>query len=121
MTETTNRIKVTSTGVTHQVELDGTDVSGLVCAAHIDVAAGEIPTVVLELAGHKAPSTLLDGVARVYVQVDDPGPAAAKFLAAIDPELLEQAALNRIDLDPGPHGLTRAMLTQLTEWADGRS
>ncbi|WP_436957987.1 hypothetical protein [Streptomyces sp. SudanB182_2057] len=49
----------------------------------------------------------------------DPGPAAAVFLDAIDPEALERAALARPDLGTEPYSLTKAMLTQLVEWARG--
>ncbi|MFF7092846.1 hypothetical protein ACFY9A_10675 [Streptomyces rubradiris] len=49
----------------------------------------------------------------------DPGPAAAVFLDAIDPEALERAALARPDLGTEPYSLTKAMRTQLVEWARG--
>ncbi|MFF4345598.1 hypothetical protein ACFY00_37540 [Kitasatospora sp. NPDC001540] len=53
-----------------------------------------------------------DGAARVLVgEAPDPGPAASQFLAV----------LNRHDhLDGGPNEFTRALLTQLAEWALGK-
>ena len=79
------------------------------------------PELVLMLGARAACQAQYEGMARVVVgEEPDPGPAAARFLAAMDPEILEQAALNRPDLESGPHGLTKAMLRQLTEWASGR-
>ncbi|MEV7941773.1 hypothetical protein AB0O82_37335 [Kitasatospora sp. NPDC088264] len=72
-----------------------------------------------------------EGAARVVVGEDpdpdpDPGPAAVAFLAALDPietvetAETERALLARHDLlDGGAHEFTRALLTQLGEWAPG--
>lgn len=79
---------------------------------------GGIPLVVLHT---RHPEGLaFDGLARVAVGVTDtPGDIAAAFLAQIDPEALENAALNRDDLGNSQYDLTRAMLRQLTDWARG--
>lgn len=105
-----------------EVLLDGQDVTKHVSGVRIDaVAPDPVAYVVLELNPH-AEGVLFDGLARVAVgETPDPGPAAAVFLSAIDPEQLERAALQRLDIDQGEGGLTGAMLRQLTEWASGRS
>lgn len=57
-------------------------------------------------AGDKS-ETAFEGLARVAVaDGSDSGPAAAVFLAAIDAEELEHAALARPDLGTGPRSLT---------------
>lgn len=61
-----------------------------------------------------------DGLARVAVGVTrTPGEIVAAFLAEIDPELLDQQALNRSDYGGGPGATARAMLQTLTDWAKG--
>lgn len=99
--------------------LDGEDIRDNVTAVHVDVTPPlHIPEVTLVLRRRGDRPVVFDGLATVQIgEPVDPGPAAAAFLAAIDAETLEQAALNRLDLDPGEHGLTKAMLAQLSEWA----
>ncbi|CAM5491251.1 MULTISPECIES: hypothetical protein [Streptomyces] len=64
---------------------------------------------------------IFDGLARVAVAApQEPGEDVARFLNAIDPAALENAALNREDLGAGQYDLTRAMLAQLADWAQGR-
>uniref|UniRef100_UPI0005186049 hypothetical protein n=1 Tax=Streptomyces capuensis TaxID=1464056 RepID=UPI0005186049 len=59
--------------------------------------------------------------ARVAVAApQEPGEAIAQFLASIEPSALENAALNRDDLENVKYDLTRAMLAQLGDWARGR-
>jgi hypothetical protein len=100
------------------VSVDGHDLSSMVKAVHLSTAVNDLTEVVLEIT--PAHGALFDGYARVMVgEAPEPGPAAAAFLAAIDPKLLEQAALNRPDLDNDEHGLTKAMLRQLIDWANG--
>lgn len=62
-----------------------------------------------------------EGVAVVEINAysDDPGPAAAAFLGAMDAKILEQKALNRLDLGSGPNATTEAILRTLIEWANG--
>lgn len=64
---------------------------------------------------------VFDGLARVAVAApQEPGEAIAQFLASIEPSALENAALNRDDLENVKYDLTRAMLAQLIDWALGR-
>ncbi|MER6844850.1 hypothetical protein [Streptomyces platensis] len=66
--------------------------------------------------------TLFDAFAQVVVAADAPPAETIKaFLRAINPIELEQAALDRDDLGDERYDLTRAMLAQLTAWADERS
>lgn len=108
------------------VELDGRDISKHVYGVHIHAEAGrDLPQVVIELAGNATVETAFEGLAEVAVinpdpEPLDPGPAAAVFLAAMDPEELERAAMNRIDLTNDRAGGTAAILRQLIEWANGR-
>jgi hypothetical protein len=101
--------------------VDGTDLSNQIVGATLDLRPREPAVLVLELSGPSViTDTLFEGHARVMVgEAPLPGPAAAEFLAAIDPETLDKAALNRLDLTSEPHGLTAAMLRQLVEWANG--
>lgn len=104
-----------------EVFLDGQDITSKLRGVHMKVGFDE-PAEAMLVLNHRALPSDFDGLARVAIGVEpDPGPAAAKFIAAIDAEMLEQAALNRLDLDPGPQGLTKAMLAQLQEWASGRA
>jgi hypothetical protein len=103
-----------------EVSLDGVRIERLISGFSIDFAAGApFADVVLQVHPRHTRSPEFDGVASVAVAVDDPGPAAAAFLSAIDPEELSKAALQRLDLTNDAHGLTAAMLRQLTEWANG--
>lgn len=110
---------ITARGSRADIEVDGQRVDARAVAAYnISQLPGEQAHVVLHLADRD--DVRFVGLARVSVaDVPDPGPAAAAFLAAIDPGELERAALARPDLGSGPQSLTRAMLTQLREWACG--
>lgn len=102
------------------ITLDGTPLpAGTVTGYTLqhDIVTG-IPLVVLHT--RHPDGAAFEGLARVAVGVTDtPGDIAAAFLAQIDPDALENAALNRDDLGPGQYDLTRAMLRQLTDWARG--
>ena len=80
-----------------------------------------LPTLVLHT--RQPDSVHWEGLARVAVadSEQDPGEAIAAYLANIDPAALHRAALNRDDLEGTPHELTRAMLQQLVDWAQGRT
>jgi hypothetical protein len=99
------------------VEIDGTRIDpSAVKAYSVSHFAGERPEVLLHVADRG--DTKWSGMARVAVaDLPDPGPAAAVFLDAIDPEALERAALARSALGTEPYSLTKAMLTQLGECA----
>ncbi|MFD7615765.1 hypothetical protein [Streptomyces sp. NPDC059802] len=85
-----------------------------------DVAAA-LPTLVLHT--RQPDHVLWRGLARVAIAApeQDDGQIVAAFLANIDPARLEAAALERDDLDGSRHELTRAMLAQLVDWAQGRT
>ncbi|MGW3193172.1 hypothetical protein ACWDBD_00970 [Streptomyces sp. NPDC001118] len=113
------RVAITARGERADIEIDGTRIDpSAVRAYSVSHFAGERPEVVLHVADRG--DTQWSGLARVAVaDLPDPGPAAAVFLEAIDPETLERAALARPDLGSEPYSLTKAMLTQLGEWARG--
>lgn len=106
------------------ITIDGQDVKNDVAGIVIEMDPKHTPRVTLTVPADRVQATHFEGLAvteLMTVAQPDPGPAAAAFLAAIDAETLEKAAMNRLDLLNGPHELTKAMLRQLTEWADGRS
>lgn len=83
-----------------------------------DIAGGLLPLVVLHT--RQPDDVAFEGLARVAVGVTDtPSGIVAAFLAQVDPEDLENAALNRDDLGNSQYDLTRAMLRQLADWARG--
>lgn len=114
-----HHVQITAHGGRADVEIDGKQVDPSAFKAYsITHLAGEQPEVLLHVADRN--DTQWSGTARVAVaDLPDPGPAAAVFLDAIDPEALERAALARPDLGTEPCSLTKAMLTQLGEWARG--
>lgn len=114
-----HRVRITAKGPQATIEIDGKPVDPRAVKAHsVTHLAGERPEVLLHVADRG--DTQWSGMARVAVaDIPDPGPAAAVFLEAIDPEALERAALARPDLGAEPNSLTKAMLTQLGEWARG--
>lgn len=119
-------VQVASGGVGARVRIDGLEVSAAVRSVVVQAAIGEITTAVVELfAGADTGSpevALFDGLARVVVgEPPEMGPDVARFLGEIDAGELERAALNRPEVNDGTHGLTKAMLAQLVEWANGRS
>lgn len=82
-----------------------------------DIAAS-LPLLVLHT--RQPDGTLFEGLARVAVGVTrTPGDIVTAFLAEVDPEILDQQALNRSDYGGGPGATARAMLATLTEWARG--
>lgn len=118
-TDTPRRIEITARGGGVDIEIDGARLDPSAVKAYtVSHFAGERPEVLLHVADRGEAQWA--GMARVSVaDVPDPGPAAAVFLDAIDPEALERAALARPDLGTEANSLTKAMLTQLGEWARG--
>ncbi|OKJ55940.1 hypothetical protein AMK28_13805 [Streptomyces sp. CB02115] len=110
---------ITTRGAGVDIDIDGKRIEpNAVKAYSVSHLAGEHPEVLLHVADRN--DVQWSGTARVAVtDLPDPGPAAAVFLDAIDPEALERAALARPDLGTEPGSLTKAMLTQLGEWARG--
>ncbi|WP_432012637.1 hypothetical protein [Streptomyces cucumeris] len=113
------RVDITTRGGQADIEIDGTRIDpGAIKAYSVSHYAGERPEVLLHVADRN--DAQWSGIARIAVaDLPDPGPAAGVFLDAIDPEALERAALARPDLGTEPYSLTKAMLTQLGEWARG--
>ncbi|MFJ9356990.1 hypothetical protein [Streptomyces mirabilis] len=118
-TDTTRRVEITARSGGADIDIDGVRIDpSAVKAYSVSHLAGERPEVLLHVADRG--DTQWSGMARVAVaDLPDPGPAAAVFLDAIDPEALEHATLAHPDLGTEPYSLTKAMLTQLGEWARG--
>lgn len=117
--EDLHSVKITARAPKAAIEINGRRVGpGAFNGYAISHHEGESPQVVLSAGDYT--EAAFEGLARVSVaEASDPGPAAAIFLAAIDAEELERAALARPDLGTGPQSLTQAMLLQLQEWAHG--
>ncbi|MGW5529388.1 hypothetical protein [Streptomyces xanthochromogenes] len=114
-----SQVRITADGVTAHLEIESTDVTRMVRGYALEQQVGQPPTLALWLSP-RADGTLFDGYARVGVATEPTGDTVAGFLANIDPAALERAALERDDLDGTRHELTRAMLGQLADWAQGR-
>ncbi|MFB9461815.1 hypothetical protein [Streptomyces cinereospinus] len=113
------QVRVKADGSKASIEIDGKDYSRVVSGYTIHQQAGSVADLIIQFAQGKT-SPDFDGHARVAVGIPyEPGPAAAHFLSAINPGLLEKAALARPDMDGGPHGFTKAVLAQLQQWARG--
>ncbi|MFF0409697.1 hypothetical protein ACFYUY_04590 [Kitasatospora sp. NPDC004745] len=112
-------VRIHATGLTARLEIDDHDIADQVRSYELRHTAGQLPELQLLLRPNADPEW--EGAARVGVgEAPDPGPAAAAFLAALDPGEIERAVLARHDLlDGGPHEFTRALLAQLSEWALG--
>lgn len=113
------RVEITADPWKAAVVVDGTDMTTALRGYTLSQEVGQAPTVVLyPTPEHAAAFT---GFARVQIaEPADPGPVVADFLRSINPAALDQAALQR-DLDGSPNELTRAMLEQLIDWAEGRT
>ncbi|MDY0811454.1 hypothetical protein [Kitasatospora purpeofusca] len=124
MTPTTpsepRHVRIQAAGPTARLEVDGHDIADQVASYQLQHTAGQPPELLLLLRPTADPQW--EGAARIVVGADpDPGPAAAAFLAALDPAETERAVLDRHDLqDGGPNEFVRALLLQLTEWALGK-
>lgn len=113
-------VSIVGDGLTARVLLDDVDISSHVQGYTIEQRVGQPPVVVFQ--AHPNAGAMFDGMARVAVgQQTDPGEVIAAFLGSINPAALDQAALGRDDLDGERGELTRAMLKQLIEWAQGTS
>ncbi|MFD9418757.1 hypothetical protein ACFWC9_29165 [Streptomyces goshikiensis] len=98
------------------IEVDGQDVAAAVEAYRITQTVDEGPEVTLYLsAGWE--SMGFDGLAEVMAEPADLRHVVVQFLDAVPWQKLDQAVLNRDDLDGQPGELTRGLLAQLREWA----
>ena len=113
------RYETTGPGVAH-LYLGDTDISPRVAGMHFEHVASQLPVVTLSLNSLATDEVMFDGLARVQIAEASTGTEVAEFLAEIDPDQLEKAALNRPDLGTGPNSLTAAMLTQLIDWSLGK-
>jgi hypothetical protein len=81
--------------------------------------ADALPTLILHT--RQPDDTAFEGLTRVAVGVPrTPGDLVAEFLAAVDPVLLDQQALNRADYGGGEGATARAMLATLADLARGQ-
>jgi hypothetical protein len=117
MDDAPRAVTITTDGPTAHITVDGHNLSHQVRGYTLQHEAGQHPQLVLY--AKPGADIALDGLAYIAAALDDPGPAVISYLRSIDPAALEQAALERDDLDDSRHALTRAMLTQLIEWASG--
>lgn len=102
------------------VSIDDAEVGNYVVGYTLEHdVANALPLLILQVR-HPA-GAIFDGLARIAIAVpQEPDEAIAQFLASIEPSALENAALNRDDLQNVKYDLTRAMLAQLADWALGR-
>ncbi|MFJ5294551.1 hypothetical protein [Streptomyces sp. NPDC088348] len=111
-------VRVSSGPGTTTVSVAGTDVTSLIQGYSLEHRMHQPPLLVLYASPRDG--AVFEGLAHVMVgEESDPGPLIAAFLANVDTQALEEAALNREDLGNGRYALTRAMLSQLTDWAQG--
>ncbi|MFF2411862.1 hypothetical protein [Streptomyces sp. NPDC058092] len=119
MADQPHQVRLTSNGLSGTVEVDGADISAQVQGYNLEARVGAAPLLVLYTSPHQG--VAFEGLAHVAIGTEqDPGPAVAAFLANVDPGALQQAALNRDDLDNSKHGVTAAILAQLADWAQGK-
>ncbi|MGW2883069.1 hypothetical protein ACWDBP_44300 [Streptomyces sp. NPDC001233] len=98
------------------IEIDGHDVASSVDAYRITQTVDEGPEVTLYVQqGWRGME--FDGLAEAVVEPADVRQVVIGFLNAVDWRRLDEAVLDRDDLDGKPGELTRGMLAQLREWA----
>ncbi|MFG2677050.1 hypothetical protein [Streptomyces sp. NPDC048445] len=121
MADQPHQVRLTSNGLTGTVEVDGSDISAQVQGYNLEARVGAAPLLVLYTRPGEGGVTF-EGLAHVAIGAEqDAGPSIAAFLGSIDPNTLQQAALNRDDLENSKTGVTAAILAQLAEWAQGSS
>ncbi|WP_433547170.1 hypothetical protein ACQPZG_20355 [Streptomyces sp. CA-294286] len=100
------------------IEIDGHNVASAVEAYRISQTVDEGPEVTLYVAsGWRGME--FDGLADVLVEPADVRHVVIGFLDSVDAAKLDAAVLDRDDLDGSPGELTRGLLAQLREWAEG--
>jgi hypothetical protein len=121
MADQPHQIRLTSNGLSGTVEVDGADISAQVQGYNLEARVGTAPLLVL-YASPREGGVAFEGLAHVAIGTEqDPGPSIAAFLANVDASALHQAALARDDLDGSKHEVTRAILAQLADWAQGKA
>ncbi|GGU44095.1 hypothetical protein [Streptomyces violascens] len=98
------------------IEIDGRDVASAVEAYRITQTQDEGPEVTLYVA-ESWQGVEFNGMAEVVAEPADLRHVVVNFLAAVDWQKLDEAVLDRNDLNGKPGELTRGVLAQLTEWA----
>lgn len=113
-------VRITTTGTLATVHVGDTDLSRHLRGYTLEHRADQLPLLVLY--GNARGGAVFEGLARVVVGEEpaDPAQAIVDFLSSLDPQALENAALNRDDLGGERYDLTRAMLRQITDWAQGK-
>ncbi|MEV8101070.1 hypothetical protein [Streptomyces sp. NPDC088135] len=120
MADQPRQVRLMSDGLSGTVEVDGADISAQVQGYNLEARVGAVPLLVLYASPHQG--VTFEGLAHVAIGTEqDPGPSIAAFLANVDPGALQQAALARDDLDGSKHEVTRAILAQLANWAQGKT
>jgi hypothetical protein len=120
MADQPHQVRLTSNGLSGAVEIDGADISAQVQGYNLEARVGAAPLLVL-YASPRDGGVVFEGLAHIAIGTEqDPGPTVAAFLANVDPSALQQAALARDDLDGSKHEITRAILAQLADWAQGK-
>lgn len=112
-------VRIVSAPGASTVTVAGTDVTNLLEGYTLEHRMHQPPILML----HAVPrdGITLEGLAHVVVGEErDPGPLIAAFLSNIDPQRLEEAALNRDDLGDGRYAVISAALAQLADWAQGQ-
>ncbi|WP_329126028.1 hypothetical protein [Streptomyces sp. NBC_01353] len=115
------QVHIVSEGHTARVQVDGTDLSRSLRGYTLEHRIDQPPLLVLYAAATRGPLEF-EGLAHVVVGEEQQNPAEtiADFLRSLDPQTLEQAALNRDDLGQDRYALARAMLQQAADWAQGK-
>ncbi|MFJ7990333.1 hypothetical protein [Streptomyces sp. NPDC096351] len=114
------RVQITADPWQQEILVDGADMSAGLAGYTLTQETGQPPSLVLYPS--RQHTVDFTGFARVQVaEPSDPAPVIVGFLRAINPDALDQAALDRDDLDGSPSELTKAMLAQLIDWAEGRT
>lgn len=115
-------VKVTQTSALARghcrIEVDGEDITKHVRGYQITADGDGLTTVTLDLLPRRG--VVFDGPAVVEALAERSTVDPARFLRAMSPVELERAALARVHEFDGEHALTRAMLVQLAEWAEGK-
>ncbi|MFD8488626.1 hypothetical protein [Streptomyces sp. NPDC059712] len=113
----------------HNVHIDGQPGQAIIRIGGEALPAGSVTGYVLQhdisaalpllvLHTRQPDGVVFQGLARVAVGVTKTSAdQIVEFLGSVDPQLLDQEALNRADYGGGPGATARAVLMTLTEWA----
>lgn len=102
-----------------KVTLDGVDLSDALYGLDLRFRSGEPAEAMLAIAKGRVLPAPFEGLAKVFVQGGEPTEVIDDFLASVDPDLLEQAALEGLGLGDGEGSMAGAFLAVLRRWARG--